>query len=34
VSLERGYSSEDEAAAPVLPSEGDVLDMFAYDDTF
>jgi hypothetical protein len=34
VSLERGFSSEDEAAAPVLPSEGDVLDMFAYDDPF
>jgi hypothetical protein len=34
VSLERGYSPEIEAAAPALPSEGDVLDMFAYDDPF
>ncbi|KAI0286364.1 hypothetical protein BC826DRAFT_1049004 [Russula brevipes] len=34
VSSERGYSSKEEAAAPALPSEGDVLDMFAYDDPF
>ena len=30
---ERGYSCED-AEASALPSEGDVLDMFAYDDLF
>ncbi|KAI9457419.1 hypothetical protein F5148DRAFT_348428 [Russula earlei] len=31
-SLESGYSREEENAAATLPSEGDVLDMFAYDD--
>ena len=31
---ERGYSCEENAEASALPSEGDVLDMFAYDDPF
>ena len=34
VSSERGYSREEDAAALALSSEGDVLDMFAYDDPF
>ncbi|KAH9969268.1 hypothetical protein BGW80DRAFT_1461750 [Lactifluus volemus] len=34
VSLERGNDSEEEEAVRALPSEGDVLDMFAYDGHF
>ena len=30
----RTYGRERNAAASTLPSEGDVLDMFAYDDPF
>lgn len=28
----KSYRYEEDAAAPTLPSEGDVLDMIAYDD--